>query len=178
MLNNWPLVPLAPETIAILAALQRDRDETLNDVIAREVTRLGKASPVPLREPDPCSPSSGPVRFELLGVQRSAADANQTLIIILRELQQRDAGFLSRLAPMVVGRTRNHLARSRSLVYPHRPDLAEQFVVDLVPGWFVGTNISNRKKQSLLEHACRAAGLVFGSDLRIDLVSSSRTCAG
>jgi hypothetical protein len=40
---------------------------------------------------------------------------------------------------------------------------------EIGPSWFVGTNISNREKLSLLRVACEAAGINFGTDLVIDL---------
>jgi hypothetical protein len=42
-------------------------------------------------------------------------------------------------------------------------------VVELVPGWFIGTNIANREKVQILDRACEAAGITSGKDLRIEL---------
>ncbi len=91
------------------------------------------------------------------------------MVSILRTLQTRDSSFLERLSQLVAGRSRNHIARSRAQVYPDRPDLAQEYTVEVVPGWFVGTNIANREKQNLLEKACEAARLKFGGDMKISL---------
>jgi predicted type IV restriction endonuclease len=91
------------------------------------------------------------------------------MLNILADLAQYDDDFFPKLAAKVRGRTRNHVARSRSEVYPGRPDLA-RYVKQIGPGWFIGCNIANREKEKILRAACEVMGLAFGRDLKIDLV--------
>ena len=65
------------------------------------------------------------------------------------------------------GRTRNHIARCNSEVYPGRPDLA-RYVKEISPGWFIGSNIANREKKKILRAACEVMGLAFGRDFKVD----------
>jgi hypothetical protein len=88
------------------------------------------------------------------------------MINILRDLAQYDDNFFPKLAAKVRGRTRNHIARSRS--DPGRPDLA-RYVKEIGSGWFIGCNIANREKEKILRAACEVMGIAFGRDLKIDL---------
>ena len=169
MVETWPLVPLAPSTIALLLAASISPDESLNDIAARLCR--SNAAPRPIAKGTSLPPPHYPrqVSFEFLGKPEVARNAIEALVWILRELQKREPTFLERLELAVRGRKRNKIARTPALVHPNRPDLAAQSVVQLVPGWFLDTNLANRDKITLLEEACRSAGLVFGRDLRIEL---------
>lgn len=97
-----------------------------------------------------------------------ASDATEAMINILRDLARYDDDFFPKLAEKVRGRKRNHVARSRSEVYPGRSDLM-RYVKEIGPGWFIGCNIANREKKKILRAACEVMGLNFGRDLKIDL---------
>jgi hypothetical protein len=117
------------------------------------------------------TPSANPAGFayQLDGESHAASDATGAMLNILADLAQYDDDFFPKLAAKVRGRTRNHVARSRSEVYPGRPDLA-RYVKQIGPGWFIGCNIANREKEKILRAACEVMGLAFGRDLKIDLV--------
>jgi hypothetical protein len=127
-----------------------------------------------LPRPENVLPTSGSARpgrgIQILldGKKHDAKDAISGLKQILCYLSARDATFLERLEVRARGRSRNHLARSREAVYPQRPDLIES-AVELVPGWFLDTNISNREKLKIVREACDVAGLRQGRD--IDLIA-------
>lgn len=113
-------------------------------------------------------PPAGPLAFTFLGEVRPARNATEIVLHVARTLAGRDPRFLERFAETAKARRRNHVARRAEDVYPERPQLLK-YVVELVPGWYVGTNISNRDKVKLLQAACRAAGLSYGSDLVVNL---------
>jgi hypothetical protein len=79
-------------------------------------------------------------------------------------LAERDPSLLNRLASEARSRRRNHVAQRSEDVYPVGRQLT-QTVVKLAPGWYFGTNISNRDKAKLLKAPCRAGGLTSGVDL-------------
>ena len=99
---------------------------------------------------------------------RTARSANELLLHAVRTLARRDPTFCERFAAEAVGRRRNHVAQRPEDVYPGQPQLLK-YVVEIVPGWYIGTNIANRDKTRLLEAACKVAGLRFGVDLVVDL---------
>ena len=108
------------------------------------------------------------IEYRLLGQNYTASNAIDALIAILKSLGNRRPEFWTDLEPLARSRTRNHIARSRHDVYPGKPEL-EQYTLEIVPGWWLGTNIANREKRRLLEAACKAAGLRIGTDLQISL---------
>ena len=95
-------------------------------------------------------------------------DATSAFLELLRAIATEFPDRLEHIATAAKGRTRNHVARAPADVYPDRPDLVHT-VVELVPGWFVGTNIANREKQRIIKAACEACGLRLGSDVRFEL---------
>jgi predicted type IV restriction endonuclease len=113
-------------------------------------------------EPMDAAPTT--LRYRLLGQDRTARSGNDLVLHVLRTLAERDPGFLERFAPEARGRRRNHVAQRPEDVYPGKPQLLK-FVVKVAPGWYFGTNVSNRDKAKLLEAACRVSGLTSGVDL-------------
>jgi hypothetical protein len=107
------------------------------------------------------------IEYEVLGERSYAADYGEAMVAILARLGRHNVGLLDRLAPAIKGRTRNHLARTPEEVYPERSDLLGQ-VKQVVPGWYLGCNISNREKEQFLRQACKLAGMSFGIDVKID----------
>jgi hypothetical protein len=164
------MISVAPDVLSRLLALRHTEGEDLGKVLRRLVG--GAANTVakpPAQAVIGTSLAKGAsVRYQLLGETHTAVDATEALINILSDLAQYDNGFFAKLAVRVRGRTRNHLARSRSEVYPERPDLA-RYAKEVAPGWFIGCNIANREKEKILRAACEVMGLAFGRDLKIDL---------
>jgi hypothetical protein len=144
------------------------------ELIQQFLSRLSH-SPAPLPpdglpkpEPGPHPPPpDGPHVYEFLGRRLSARSAIDVVIAVLREMANKDSRFFEKFESVARGRSRNHVARRIEDVYPGHPQLAK-YVLEVVPGWYFGTNIANREKKRLLEAACKVAGLRFGTDLRVD----------
>jgi predicted type IV restriction endonuclease len=120
---------------------------------------------------DDRSRSGRGVQVVLDGQSRDAKDAITGLTRIIKHLASKDATFLERLEVRTRGRSRNHIARSRAAVYPQRPDLADK-AIEILPGWFLDTNISNREKLQIVAQACEVAGLRLGRDIALVAESS------
>jgi hypothetical protein len=103
-----------------------------------------------------------------MGRELKAKDATAAFLELLRVLATEYPDNLERIATAAKGRSRNHIASSPADVYPDRPDLIHT-VVELVPGWFIGTNIANREKHRIVKAACEACGLRLGTDVLFDL---------
>jgi hypothetical protein len=169
------LIPVESDVLVRLLDLRKRPSESFDDIL-RRVLPHRRETGQECGHPDGSLTNTdghghdghGRVRYTLLGQRRAAPDAATAMIDILATLSQRRPDFLERLVPKVRGRTRNHLARSRTDVYPRRPDLA-QYAREVVPGWYVGSNIANREKETILRAACSLAGLTFGRDLVINL---------
>lgn len=172
------LIPVEADVLVRLLELREQASESLNNVLRRVLTcsrekRQGHDRPDGsiTNEGGHGYDGHGRIHYSVLGQGRAAPDATAAMIDILATLSQGRPDFFERLAPKVRGRTRNHLARSRTDVYPERPDLA-RYVQEVVPPWYIGCNIANREKERILQAACDVAGLTFGRDVDIDLVGA------
>lgn len=109
--------------------------------------------------------TEAPTTFEsrLMAVTSGSDGVNYAITALINDLQRLAApesdAFFQKLAPMVTGVSRNHIARSRAEVYPLRPSLALQNSVGLADGWFLGKNISNPEKLKILRIACDLKGV-------------------
>lgn len=96
--------------------------------------------------------------FVFKGKEYSAGSAREVMTKIFQLLAQEDNGFLDRFASRKHGKKRRYLAREKRDLYPGRPDLSEQNSVEIVPGWWLGTNYSRRSIQDIIELALEVAG--------------------
>jgi hypothetical protein len=167
------MISVAPDVLSRLLALRVSETESLDDVLLRTLPLVGKPAEPPVSRP--ATPARNPngtgVPYHIDGELRLASNATEAMTDILSDLAQYDDNFFPKLAAKVRGRTRNHIARSRSEVYPGRPDLA-RYVKDIGSGWFIGCNIANREKEKILRAACEVMGIYFGRDLKIELPHS------
>ena len=164
------MISVAPDVLARLLALRTSETESLDEVLRRALPAATKPAAISAERANAATPSvnGSTVSYQLDGETHVASDATEAMISILRDLAQYDDDFYPKLAKKVRGRTRNHVARSRSEVYPGRPDLA-RYVKEVGPGWFIGCNIANREKSKILRAACEVMGLDFDRDLKIKL---------
>lgn len=125
-----------------------------------------ETTPTPTLSQQPISERG--IGYSVFGQARSANNAIEALIDILKTLAQRNPQFLEKVAPTVRGRTRNHIAKTRDSVYPRKPELSE-YTTELAPGWWLGTNIANRDKMRIISKACEVEGLTLGRDIVISL---------
>ena len=91
--------------------------------------------------------------------------ANRTLAEVLKEFQRRDAGFMARLAPQTIGRTRRLVAQNREDLY-EAEDLRKSSL-DLENGWWLRTNISTKSVRRNIKRACQVTGVHFGTQLTL-----------
>jgi len=166
------MISVTSDVLTRLITLRLSESESLDEVLRRVLAGATKPLPRPRAQVSTAALSASPVgiAYQLDGERHAASDATEAMINILRDLAQYDDDFFPKLAAKVRGRTRNHVARSRSEVYPGRPDLV-RYVKEVRPGWFIGCNIANREKKKILRAACDVMGLAFDRDLKIDLVN-------
>jgi negative regulator of replication initiation len=164
------MISVASDVLTRLLALRMSETESLDDVLRRALPPIGRSAEAPTARIAPATrnPNGTGVPYQIDGELHLASDATEAMINILNDLAQYDDSFFPKLAAKVQGRTRNHIARSRSEVYPDRPDLA-RYVKEIGPGWFIGCNIANREKEKILHAACEVMGISFGRDLKIEL---------
>jgi len=82
-----------------------------------------------------------------------AGSAREVMTILFELLAKEDETFLERYASRKHGRKRRYLAKDKYELYPGRPDLAEENSVEVVPGWWLGTNYSRKNIQDIIDLA-------------------------
>ncbi|PWN06095.1 type I restriction enzyme HsdR N-terminal domain-containing protein [Rhodohalobacter mucosus] len=87
----------------------------------------------------------------------SAGSAREVMVTLFELLAKEDDSFLERFASRKHGRKRRYLARDKYELYPGRPDLAEEKSVEVVSGWWLGTNYSRKNIQDIIDLALEVA---------------------
>jgi hypothetical protein len=82
---------------------------------------------------------------------------------VFQLLAKEDNGFLDRFASRKHGKKRRYLSRDKRELYPGRPDLVELHSIEVVPGWWIGTNYSRRNIQYIIELALEVSGPQFNN---------------
>jgi len=111
--------------------------------------------------------NSGHFTFEFKGETHEARSARDVMIKIFELLAREDNNFLERFAARKHGRKRRYIAKDKFELYPDRPDLAEMQSVEVVPGWWMGTNYSRKNIQEIIDLAKEVAGPKSGSTIRV-----------
>jgi hypothetical protein len=109
-------------------------------------------------------PSQGKFHYQVFGEKRSAKNAVDAFVDILKVFAVLEPTFAEKLSLLAPSTSRNHVARSPSEVYPKRPDLGEN-AREFAEDWYVGINIADREKCRILRLACDIYGLQFGKDI-------------
>ena len=104
------------------------------------------------------------------GKEFPARSAREVMTKLFQLLSQEDSGFLDRFASRKHGKKRRFLARDKRDLYPGRPDLAEQHSVEVVAGWWLGTNYSRRNIQDIIELALEVAGPQFRNTIKVNVL--------
>lgn len=106
----------------------------------------------------------------LFGRQYEYRNANEAMVIVLRELAKRDPSFLEKCSrhPNMRGHSRKYIARTPEELYPDSPSLRDLRQA-LPGGWFVLTDINNHQKKAIIKIAAEVAGLTWDRDIRVDL---------
>jgi predicted type IV restriction endonuclease len=108
--------------------------------------------------------------FVFKGKEFPARSAREVMTKLFQLLSQEDKGFLDRFASRKHGKKRRYLAKDKRDLYPGRLDLAEQHSVEIVAGWWLGTNYSRRNIQDIIELALEVAGPQFRNLIRANVL--------
>ncbi len=123
------------------------------------------------------SETKGTVGFVFLGQAHAARNGRDMLVQLLQKMAARDPDFLERFAALPKhGNQVRYVARSQRELHPMRPDLAEHSR-ELVPGWWVYLHLSHQGITRVIQTACQAAGLKFGTEVRISLIDPAQPSA-
>ena len=120
------------------------------------------------QEASPRPPSLKKRGFSYRGKIHAAKSAKEIIQRVLITFAEEDPVFLEGFAARKHGRKRRWIARSKNELYPDRPDFAEKSV-ELVQGWWMGTNYGIARIEKMVKLACEVANVEFGEDLVVSL---------
>ncbi len=113
---------------------------------------------------------SGVFDFDFNGRRIGARTAREAMIKLFKLFAQEDSSFLERFASRRHGKKRRYLAKDKLDLYPGRPDLANEHSVELVPGWWMGTNYSRPNIQDIINLELEVANPELRSSIRINVL--------
>lgn len=179
-------------------ALLRDQDSLLLDLLAEKVEDLCGYKPDPdlcgrfienqARQPagipvqtDKTTPpvserlkkthvaKTGALCLEFKGETIPVRSASELMTEFFRILYREDSAAFDRFAARKHGRKRRYLAKDKTELYPGRPDLADKCSVEVVPGWWLGTNYSRRNIQDIINLALEVSEPGFRDAVSADV---------
>lgn len=133
---------------------------------------------IPIKQTKSITPKTDTIRtravdnfnFVFKGKEFPARSARDVMSQLFQLLSHEDNGFLDRFASRKHGKKRRYLARDKRDLYPSRPDLAEQHSVEVVAGWWLGTNYSRRNIQDIIELALEVAGPKLRNVIKVNVL--------
>jgi len=107
--------------------------------------------------------------FTFEGTTYQTGSAREVMVKVFQLLASADAGFLERFASRKHGKKRRYIAQEKMDLYPGRPDLSEAHSIEIVPGWWMGTNYSRNNIQQILDLALEVVQPKLRSSLRVNV---------
>lgn len=107
--------------------------------------------------------------FAFEGNTYQAGSAREVMVKVFQLLAKSDASFLERFASRKHGKKRRYIAQEKVELYPGRPDLAEEHSIEIIPGWWMGTNYSRSNIQQILDLAIEVVQPKLRSSLRVNV---------
>jgi hypothetical protein len=151
------------------------------DAVAKFLKQLGRTQPTP-PPPQPANPTpprlagSQPPSPRRLGYSyrngwQNCHSGKEVMLSLLREFAQADPSFCGRCYQDEDnrGRSRIYITQNRYEIYRKDQAFCEKHSVELIPGWFIATNLSDDAMNRIIRMACRIAGATIGVDVSYSL---------
>lgn len=107
--------------------------------------------------------------FVFEGNTYQAGSAREVMVKVFQLIANNDPGFLERFASRKHGKKRRYVAKDKMELYPGRPDLAEEHSVEVMPGWWMGTNYSRSNIQQILDLALEVVQPRLRASLKVNV---------
>lgn len=182
--SAWSKLLVAPDELLrdlLVETVQTDSGIKLDPgYVETFLQRMASPPDLPPKppEPKPKPPAgNGPpkpnakrklVGFELNGQQILAGTAIATLIRLIQVFDGHPGTFMEQFSKMTKSKTRQLVARNRGELYDNKGhDWTDEHSRRLANGWWIGTNLSKAQIRDHIMTACSAAGVTYGSQLRL-----------
>ena len=147
-------------------SLVESHDEIIRRIFATRTSR--RAQPVRdlKRTTPPASRRRGNIKLDLFGREVPVTNLKYAYVTALLSLVRHKPSLFEHLADEGTKR-RRWAARAVETLFPGSPHLARDHAHEVMPGWFIDTNLSRAQIEARLDKACRIAGYRFGTDVQI-----------
>jgi hypothetical protein len=141
-------------------------DEIVRRVLASPKSNTRALVNEAVRNRPPLTRRRGHVSVDLFGRIVPVANLKGAYIAILSALIRHKPSLFEHMESE--GRTRRRwIARAAEGLYGDSPHLARDHAHQILPGWYLDTNLSRVQIDQRLAVACKVAGYRFGDDMRI-----------
>ena len=103
---------------------------------------------------------------EIDGAYTSESSLKGAYCSVLRQLEARNPGFIQNFS-MQKSRSRRFVAKIPTDLYDNSKHLASDHAFEILPGWYVDTNLSEQQVAQRVELAAQLVGLTFRAGLVI-----------
>jgi hypothetical protein len=107
--------------------------------------------------------------FTFQGKTYKAGSARDVMTKFFHLLVAEDPDFLEKFASRKHGKKRRYVAKDLHELYPGRADLAEDHSVEIIPGWWLGTNYSRSSIQKIIDLALEVIPAKLRSTIKINV---------
>lgn len=152
------------------------------DAVAKFLKQLGRNQPAvgpsprppQLTQPNPpeTAPPHGGEGYSYRQGWKACRSGKDVMLGLLRELQQYNPELFEKCYHDEAnrGRSRTYISRDRYEIYPKKDRIfCEEKTEELMPGWFVATNLNDGLMDKVIRMACRVAGASVSVDVRYSL---------
>lgn len=147
-------------------SLGESHDEIIRRIFAGHGSRKSQTVRDLKRTLPPVSRRRGNVAVELFGRSVPVANLKYAYVTALLSLVRHKPSLFEHLADLGKAR-RKWAARDAASLFPGSPHLVRDHAHEIMPGWFVDTNLSRAQIDTRLETACKIAGYRYGSDVKL-----------
>lgn len=159
------------EVNRIIESNRNTFSESENDILRRLLVIPAAQTHASVKAPDRLPQDTrrrGAWSVQITGEEFQATNMKNAYCIMLRELANLDSNFLIEFSKQK-SRSRRFVAREAMSLYQSSPDLAKDYAAELVPGWYVDTNLSQQQVKKRAQAAAEVAGLKYGTEVTISV---------
>ena len=144
-------------------------------IIKQTGTQQHQPTKTKIKNIDPTSiTTANVIGFSIKGKEYKTKGARDFCIKGLTELSKLTDNFFARYAALPKhGKKRRFVANNKFDLYPGREDLAQNDSFEIIPGWWVGTNIGQLQAIKIVLLGCEIAKLKNDKDFKVAYMSSA-----
>ncbi len=160
-------IAISLATFKAIEAARLSVGESHDEIIRRIFTRSHGHRGRLIREIDRVAPARrrrGNIMVSLFGRDTPVANLKYAYVTALLSLVRHKPSLFEHLAQEGT-RNRRWAGRSKAELFARSPHLARDHAHEIMPGWWIDSNLSRCQIEARLEKACKIAGYRYGEDV-------------